>query len=403
MLAAYRPLLRVPGARRFLAGSALARCGGAMFGMGVVGMISARTGSYALAGAVSAAGLVVLGVTAVVVGRLVDRFGQSRVTYPLLAWSTCWSLVLAVCSWRGAPAWTLYATYALSSVVATVGTMSRARWAGLLPGDSETLHTAMSLEQVIDELSYVIGPAVAVVLATAWFPEAGFLAACACYAGGALLFLSARGSEPAVAPDSHESLGLAVANPGILLLAGVMVLTGVIFGSNEVVSLAVAQEAGHTGAAGLIVALFALGSSGAGLAFGVVTPRRGLASALVIGTAGMCVMEAPILLTHSLGAIATVMFVAGMATAPTLIIVMQLSQRMVPAQQANEAMSIVITGLLIGIAAGSAVSGRVVEQVAPHAGFRVPVVAAAGAVLLALIGRPLMTRRATPAPLAATK
>lgn len=367
-----------------------------MFGMAVVAMIAGRRDSYGLAGAVSAVGLVVLAATAMVIGRMIDKYGQSRVSYPLVAWSSFWGVAMAVCSWRGAPTWTLFLTYGLSAVVATAGTMSRARWSYLIHDDPALLHTAMSLEQVLDEMSYVVGPAIAVVLATAWFPEAGFLAATLLYAGGALIFLSAKSSEPPVVKGSHESIGLAVLNPGIVLLALVLALTGVIFGSNEVVTMAVAQHAGRSELAGVIVALFALGSGAAGLWFGAHMPHRGLGSALVVGAAAMCVMEAPILLTRSLVGISGVMLVAGMATAPTLIIGMQLAQRMVPGAQVNEAMSIVITGLLIGIAGGSAIAGNVADGHDPHLGFWVPVISAGLATLLAVAGRPLLTRRASP-------
>lgn len=397
MLDVYRPLLRIPGVRRFLPGTALAMCGGAMFGMGVVGMIAGRTGSYALAGAVSGAGLIVLAATAVVVGRLIDRYGQSRVTWPLLIWSTVWGLATAVVSVLDGPHWMLFAGYAASSVVATIGTMTRARWTHLLRDQPEMLHRAMSMEQVIEELTYVIGPALAVILSSALFPEAGFLAATACYAVGAAIFLSARHTEPPVQPDSHEGLGFAVLNPGVVLLTLVLTMTGSVFGSNEVVTLAVAQDAGHGGWAGVIVALFAVGSGGAGLYFGTRELRRGLASALLVGTAAMCLLEAPVLLTRSLPGIGAALLVAGVATAPTLIISMQLCSRMVPAAQINEALSLAATGMIIGLALGSSLAGQVIEQLSPHDGYWVPVISAALAVLLALVGRPLMTRRATPA------
>ena len=56
MLSAYAPLFRVPGATRFIAGTALSRTGGAMFGVAIIVMLSERRGSFGLAGAVSAVG-----------------------------------------------------------------------------------------------------------------------------------------------------------------------------------------------------------------------------------------------------------------------------------------------------------------------------------------------------------
>lgn len=393
MLSTYTPLLRDPAARRFMTGSAIGRLGGAMFGMSLVAMVSTRTGSFALAGAVSATGLVVLALTAVVAGRLTDRFGQRRVTYPLVIWSSLWCAFVVAASALDWPRWMLFFSYAMATVVANVGTLSRARWAHLLRKEPGAQHTAMSLEQVVDELSFVLGPALAIALATLWFPEAGYIAASLFYLIGTLVFLSERTTEPPVDAAAHHETSLAIRTPGIVVLTCVLFMTGAIFGSNEVTAIAVAKDQGHPSASGIIVALFALGSAGAGLWFGGRTLTRSLQSLLVVGTAGMFLLEAPILLTDNLLPMALVMMVAGAATAPTLIISMQLAQQLVPPAQVNEAMSVVLTGLIIGIAAGSAVSGTVIERVEPHAGFWVPVIAGGTALTLAIAGRAVLRRR----------
>ena len=45
MLASYRPLFEVPGARVFITGGLIARTAGSMFGVSFVAMVAARTGS----------------------------------------------------------------------------------------------------------------------------------------------------------------------------------------------------------------------------------------------------------------------------------------------------------------------------------------------------------------------
>ena len=177
MLTPYRSLLATPGARRFMIGSGISRLGGAMFGIAVVAMISDRRDSYGLAGAVSAVGLVVLALCTSPLGRLIDRFGQARITMPLIVWSSVVAVFLALASWRDWPVWMLFVGYGLSSVIVEAGAMSRARWAHLLADEPEQLHTAMSLEQVVDELTFVLGPALGAALAATVFPEAGFIAA----------------------------------------------------------------------------------------------------------------------------------------------------------------------------------------------------------------------------------
>ncbi|RNI17890.1 MFS transporter [Flexivirga caeni] len=396
MLSPYRSLLAVPGARRFLIGSVVGRLGGAMFGVAVVAMISGRRGSFSLAGAVSAGGLVVLALTASPIGRLVDRFGQRRVAVPLAVWAVVWDVAVVVASMLDAPAWVLFATYGLSAIVTETASLSRTRWAYLLAGQPDRLHTAMSLEQVLDECAFVVGPVIAILLATSVLPEAGFIAAALLYVVGSLVFVSARDSEPK--PHPHRAAdGRGVArNPAVVVVAIVMVLTGGVFGSNEVVTLAFCGEHGHKDLSGVVLALFALGSGTSAVIFGARELGGSLARALSLGTAAMCVLEVPVLLAHNLVVLAAVLLVAGLATAPTLITSMKLSQLLVPAHQVNESVGLVFTGVVIGVAAGSAIGGSVVQRWGADTAYLVPVVSAAGAALLAALAFPLL-RRASPA------
>jgi predicted MFS family arabinose efflux permease len=400
VLSPYRSLIAAPGARRFLIGSVVGRLGGAMFGVAVVAMVAGRRGSYSLAGGVSAVGVVMLAVTAAVIGRLVDRYGQRRITLPLAFWGLTWGVVLVVVSITGAPGWTLFVAYPMASIITAPEAMSRARWAYLLAGQPDRLHTAMSLEQVLDEFAFVIGPAVAVLLATTIMPEAGFIAASVLYVAGSLLFISARSSEPPIQPVDHATRSSVLRNPPLLVVAAIMVLTGGILGSNDVVTLAYASEHGHANLAGLILALFALGSGCAAIVFGLKKTDGSLSRALLLGTVAMCVLEAPVLVVDNLAALAVVLLIAGAATAPTLITTVQLAQALVLPGQMNESMGVVLTGLLIGVAGGSALSGAVVQQWGAHNAYAVPVLSGVGAFVLAALSYRLL-RRTPPAVLPA--
>jgi len=386
MLSAYRPLFAVPGAARFIVGAALGRLAAAMFGISVVVMVATRHDSYGLAGAVSAVGLLALAVLAPVIGGLVDRHGQRRVAMPLVAFSTLMIAATVACSILDAPIWTLFVFYPLSAGVPSLGTMSRARWHQICDGDEATLHVAMSFEQVLDELSFVVAPVLAVVVSTLVLPEAGLVLAGVGYLTGTLLFCSARSSEPTVVHRDHRPEGVAVRRPGLVVVAMVMVMTGVIFGGNEVVTIAVADGAGSKGFSSVMLALFALGSAASGVVFGTRVFRSSIVTRLVVGTAGMFVLELPVLFVDGLWPLAVVMAVAGVATAPTLITSMGLAQRLVPTAMLNEGMTIVLTGLIVGISAGSALGGAAVERLGAHEAYLVPVLAGLGALLTALAG-----------------
>lgn len=385
-------MLATPEAGRFLLGSLIARLGGAMFGVAVVAMVAGRRGSYSLAGAVSAVGLVMLAATAAAIGRLVDRFGQRRVTLPLALWGVTWDAVLVIASMSGAPRWTLFVAYPMGAIVAAPDAMSRARWVHLLQGQPDRLHAAMSLEQVLDEFAFVVGPAVAVVLATTVTPEAGFIAAALLYAGGSVLFVSARASEPPVQRPDGVAIPSVLRNPAVLVVAVIMVLTGGILGANDVVTLAFASERGHANLAGVILALFALGSGVSAIVFGIKEFGGTLSRALLLGTVAMCVLETPVLLVDGLPALAVVLLIAGAATAPTLITTMKLAQTLAGPGQVNESMGVVFTGLLIGVAGGSALSGAVVEQWSAHTAYAVPVLSGAGAIVLAALAFRMLQR-----------
>ena len=63
-----------------------------------------------------------------------------------------------------------------------------------------------------------------------------------------------------------------------------------------------------------------------------------------------------------------------------------------PEGRLNEGMTLAVTGLLGGIACGSAAGGWVTDHVAPSAGYGIPVLAAATALLISLTA----VRRAVP-------
>ncbi|WP_406381811.1 MFS transporter [Streptomyces sp. NBC_01618] len=377
----YRRLLATPGARAFTAGNLLARLPMGMFSVSAVIMIAGSRGSYALAGAVTATGLAATAVVAPWTARLVDRYGQARIAVPATAIAALGSLALLLCVHYGAPAWTLFASYAATATTPNTGGMSRARWAHLHRGDPAALHTANSFEQAADELCFMLGPALAALLCAALFPEAGTLVGAILLMTGVLIFAAQRATEPPVAPHTTRS-GSPLRTPGMPALLAVFLATGAVFGSMEVVTIA------HAG--GAILALQAAGSCVAGLLYGSLRPVGDIRRRLLGCLAGMtALMSLPLLATasaDSLLALAGALLLAGAATAPTMVTGMTLVQRLTPEGQLNEGMTLAVTALLGGIAAGSATGGWLVEHTAPVPGYAAPVCAAGLALAVAAVG-----------------
>ncbi|MDF0371972.1 MFS transporter [Streptomyces sp. NPDC000971] len=380
----YVRLLATPGARAFTAGNLLARLPMGMFSVSAVIMIAGAHGSYALAGAVTATGLAATAVVAPWTARLVDRYGQARIAVPATAVAVLGSLALVLCVHHDAPVWTLFAAYAATATTPNTGGMSRARWAHLHRGDPAALHTANSFEQAADELCFMLGPVLAASLCGALFPEAGTLTGAILLMTGVLVFAAQRATEPPVTPGTRAPSPLRT--PGMAALLAVFLATGAVFGSMEVVSIA------HAG--GAILALQATGSCVAGLLYGSLPPAARAGRRLLLCLTGMTVlMSLPLLATATTGSLpvlAGCLLLAGAATAPTMVTGMTLVQRLTPQAQLNEGMTLAVTALLGGVAAGSAVGGWAAEHAGTVAGYAAPMCAAALALAVAAAG----TRRA---------
>ncbi|MET9673288.1 MFS transporter [Streptomyces sp. NPDC006482] len=372
----YLRLFALPGTRAFTVGNLIARLPSGMFGVSALIMIEGRYDSYALAGSVTATGLTAGALAAPWIARLVDRYGQARVAVPATLYAVLGHLVLILCVHQKAPVWALFLTVAVSATAPNTGGMSRARWAHLLRGDPDALHTANAFEQAADELCFMLGPMLAVLLCSTLFPEAGTLVAVVLFLGGILFFAAQRATEPPVSP--RTAAGSPLRNRGMVPLLAVFLATGAVFGSMEVVALAYVDGP----AAGPVLALQAAGSCAAGLLYGRARRTARLRTCL----AAMAVlMTMPLLAatTGSLLALAGGLLVAGMATAPTMVTGMGLVQRLTPASQLNEGMTLAVTALLAGIAAGSATGGWSADH-APFAAFGFLVPATAATLALAL-------------------
>ncbi|MEU9392221.1 MFS transporter [Streptomyces sp. NPDC048324] len=382
----YRRLLCTPGARAFTLPNLLARLPMGMFSVSAVVMIAGSRGSYALAGAVTATGLAATALVAPWIARLVDRHGQARVAVPATVLAVLGSLALLLCVRYDAPAWTLFASYAATATTPNTGGMSRARWAHLLKGDERALHTANSFEQAADEACFMLGPVLAAFLCGTFFPEAGTLVGAVLLLTGVLLFAAQRSTEPPVRRLPHS--GPPFRAPGMPALLTVCLAMGAVFGSMEVVTIAFADAQGHRAAAGVVLGLQAAGSCAAGLLFGTLRTTGSAAERLPWCVAAMTgLLTLPLLaatLTGSLPLLALALLVAGMATAPTMVTTMTLVQQRTPEGRLNEGMTLAVTGLLGGIACGSATGGWTVDHVSRTAGFGVPVTAAAAALMISL-------------------
>jgi MFS family permease len=387
MLTTYRRILTRPGTALFSATGLVARLPIAMVGLGIVLLVEDASGSYALAGAVSAVGLLSNAAFAIFQGRLLDRLGQGRVLQVVIS---VWGVALALLIWSVELDWPIAATYALAAVsgaaMPSVGTCVRARWSHRLE-DPDELQTAFALEAVADEAVYITGPILVTVLATAVHPAAGLVTALVAGLFGTYAFAAQRATEPPVQPRTRAADRAPMPWGAVIPLTVVFACLGLLFGAAEVTTVAFTEERGAKVYAGVLLALWAAGSLIAGVLTGAVTWRRGPEHRLRWGALGMTVAMLPLAFIDSVVVMGAVLFVAGFAIAPTLIATMSLAERVVPPSRLTEGMAFLQTGIVAGVAPGAAVAGVVIDAHGASAAYLVSFGGGVVALLAALAVR----------------
>jgi len=425
----YADIFRIPGAWRFSAAGVIGRMPMAMFGLGVVLLISAATGKYGVAGAVSAVGSLGYAFFSPQIARLVDSRGQRRVLLPLLAVFAAATAALIAAVVLRLPTWAFFVSGAIAgATMPSLGTMVRARWSALLPG-SPRLHTAFSFESVADELCFIVGPAAVTLLATQVFPAAGVGAAALLCLGGTLWFTAERATEPVptvlprgdegslpggpIPPDpsweSPRSWGETLPPrppgpprrgapaPGLVVLAPLYFLLGAMFVSVDLSTVSFAQHFGHKPLAGFILGTYALGSATGGLWYGSRQWRAPIenrfALTLTLTVLGVATFWAqPNLVTLTCG-----IYLCGLTIAPTLIAGFSLLEAQAKPGRRTEAMAWLSSGIGVGLAAGSSVVGFILDAHGPRAGYAFAAACGAAAAATCLLGLRRLRSAAVPA------
>lgn len=364
MFGKYVSVLKMPGALRFSMAGFLGRAQMAMVGLGAVLLLQHERGSYAVAGAVSAIYALSMAAISPQASRLVDIVGQRKILRIQLALHVPLMTALIVLAMSPAPNWVLYVlAFFTGGVQPNVGALVRARWSAKLTGTG-SLRTAFAWESMLDEVVFIAGPPLATFLVIAVFPSAALVVGTALLMVGVWWFSSLRKTEPKLIPrqPGQARQRPAIALPGVAAVALVYVFVGGIFGSFEVTTVAFADQHGHKGIAGLLLATNSVGSLVGGIIFGALVLRASLLRQFVAMLALMAVVMSPLAVLTSIPLLAVGAFVAGLSIAPVLISGISLIERIVPAARLTESMSWPTAGLAVGLALSSPVAGFIVDS-----------------------------------------
>lgn len=361
----------------------------AMYPLGLVLIVSARTGHYGFAGILSGC-YVVGGVPGnPLLARLADRFGQRRVTLPATAVHAVAAVLLIVLFETHAPDWTLIApTFLLGFSYVSVVSLVRARWSFVLNGRPE-LATAFSVESILDEVVFIVGPLFATVVATQADPVLVLVIGGVLVGVGGLWLSSLRTTEPPAHPRSTDGPASALHVRGMPLLTVATTAMGAIFAGAEVSIVAFCGQHGSRAASGAVLACFAFGSATAGFVYGTRHWRLGLLRRFRLQAMVFAFLPLAFLIAWNVPVLAVCTFVVGLGIAPAIITAFGVVERIVPASSLNEGMAWLTTGMNLGYGVAAASVGRLADSFGAHSSFGVAV----GAGLLMGLAAILVYRR----------
>ncbi len=348
--------------------------------LGIVLLVSDVRGSYGAAGLVTGAFALGTATGSPVWGRLLDRYGRRRVVAPTGIASGALLAVLTV----GITVLPLLAVMCLAAaagaVYPPVGPAMRASWRVLFD-DAGRRRAGYALDAVSVESVFVGGPLLLSALLVAG-PRVPLIVTAALLAAGSVAFslvspagapaggrpagARSRGGRPAGARSRGgrrsvlRSTGLAPA-----LLVAVAVAVG--FGLLDTSIAATARDVLHDeGRIGILFAAIAGGSVSGGLVYGTRHAGRrehgrlrGTLGVFAVGVGVVAVLAG--LGDPPLGALLPLLFLAGLAISPSLIILANLVDRFAPVDRSNEAQAWSATATTTGVAAGTALAGQLID------------------------------------------
>lgn len=379
MLKPYATLLRTPGALKFSTAGFIGRMPIAMDSLAIIFIVVAATDSYALAGALTAVGSIVVGAAEVFWSRQADRRGQAKILLLAVPTRVVSFLIFVILVSKDAPIWTWFVSLILAeSTAISAGGMVRRRWLHILKNDPDNsdghlVNTAYSWEAMVDEIVFILGPVVATSFAVNVAPSAGILAGLVFLAIGWTSLAAMKSTEPPAVPANKQDPHPAVLRNRIVQSIVIpCALLGGFFGAIGITVVGFAEERNHPESTGWLLAIWAVGSAVAALVNGVIKFKSAHATRFLIYLVALTLATVPLLFVNSIPFLALALFVNGLFIAPLIVNAYGTVENAVPAGQITEALTWVIAGMPLGSAAASALAGIVIDNSRAQMAFWVP-------------------------------
>ncbi|GAA4066471.1 MFS transporter [Nonomuraea soli] len=353
----YLTLLRRPHVTRLLSSSLIGRLPTAMAALAIAlvlreaGMdyrlVGLATGAYAVAGAVGGP----------LLGRVVDRVGQSGVLVVAAVVSAVGFALVALAP--GVAFWAVAGAVLAGAATPPLEPCLRALWPELV--DEGELDAAYAMDAGAQEIVFVAGPLLVGGMAAFGAGRPALWVAAVLGLVGSLAMASASPSRRwRAGARSADWLGPLRSRALVVLLVA-LAGSGWALGSFNVFAVAYAEARPLPGGAGLLLALSALGALIGAVSFGVIRWKASAAMKAWVLAAGMAATYWLVVLVPGAVGMCLIALATGVFFAPLLSVSFGLVGQLAPAGTTTEAFAWLVTLIGTGIAGGSAVGGALLD------------------------------------------
>jgi MFS family permease len=387
VLKKYRQAFAGNSAWQFSTAGFIARLPISMTGIGILMYVEAERGSYAIAGAISGSLSIAAAIGGAISSRLVDKLGQHRVLpvqiMVILVSST--SLVLLIPS--SVPTPYLF-IFSITSGLAypPIGAFVRSRWTALL-NSGPILLTAFSIESVIDELIFIVGPTIAATTSVKIHPAAPQVLGMVFLTIGGLWLTSLRWSEPPINPVQSKHGKPVIFQNGLIYMWIFHLAIGIFFGAVETTIIAFTKIAGQPVYGGIVMALWAFGSLVGGFVYGGLHFKTPLPKQLIVVSLLLAPATIGLIFANSIPVLAVLVIAAGIGISPLLIASAGITQDRSPVGRTTEAIASMYAGIGLGFAFAAAMAGWLIDNRGTDYAFALGALATLVTFAVTVIGR----------------
>jgi len=365
-LARYRAVLRQPDLAAAVGASMVGRLPIGMAVLAILLFIQHTQQSFSRAGIASALYVTGIGIVAPLVGRMIDRFGPR----PLLLAGACAypvalaGLVLATRAGAGTAwiaAWAFVAGIALPPVPTCIRALLRR-----LLSDGSQIQAAYSLDSVLMEMVFILGPGVVSLFVAAGWATGAVVCTAVCGSIGAIVFARTQAVRSWQAePAGDVPRPRLIAAKGLVPIVVVTLFFSAGFGLFEVAVAAVATRAQMPAAAGLILALASVGSALGALVYGSRNWPLGATGQYKVALLAMVLGLALLAPVEDLVLFGLIGILAGVPMSTVLAAQSVLIAGIAPRAALAEAFTWASTSLLAGVSLGIGFGGLLLELAPP--------------------------------------